>query len=302
MFQSALSAIQGDIVGRTKELELILASLDAGKHILLEGAPGTSKSTILRLVAENSGLPMYILEGNADLTPAKLVGNFDPSLVLEHGLKPEYFIKGPLFRAMEEGGLLYIDEFNRMASDASNTLIRAIEERELVVPRYGLLAAQENFRVILAQNPFDDVGVGKISRALFDRLVRITMEYQTEEEEVDIVSQETGEEINLEFIRTAVQLVRATRLHPEIKQGSSLRGAIDLVLIAYNLSQINQSRSAFEVLRDAAFAALSGKIWLDPASERKPEEIIEELLLRALQFTDLALELEQDRLWLLKKK
>ena len=181
-------------------------------------------------------------------------------------------------------------------------MIRAIEERELVVPRYGLLAAQENFRVILAQNPFDDVGVGKISRALFDRLVRITMEYQTEEEEVDIVSQETGEEINLEFIRTAVQLVRATRLHPEIKQGSSLRGAIDLVLIAYNLSQINQSRSAFEVLRDAAFAALSGKIWLDPASERKPEEIIEELLLRALQFTDLALELEQDRLWLLKKK
>ena len=110
MFQSALSAIQGDIVGRTKELELILASLDAGKHILLEGAPGTSKSTILRLVAENSGLPMYILEGNADLTPAKLVGNFDPSLVLEHGLKPEYFIKGPLFRAMEEGGLLYIDQ------------------------------------------------------------------------------------------------------------------------------------------------------------------------------------------------
>lgn len=290
------------MVGRRRELELIIACLDAGKHILLEGAPGTSKSTILTEISENSNLPLYIMEGNADLTPAKIVGNFDPALVLEHGMHPEYFIKGPLYKAMEEGGIFYVDEFNRMAPDASNTLIRAIEENVLVVPRIGQVKAHRDFRVVLAQNPFDDVGVGRISRALFDRLIRIQMHYQTEVEEQEIVRRETDPEIQSQFIRIAVQLVRATRIHPEIKQGASVRGAIDLVTIVSSLVEVGSERSSFEVLRDSAWAALSGKIWIDPSSDRSAEDIIEELLLQILNANQLAFPDDLEDWEILKKK
>jgi len=302
VFDSIVPKVSPLIVGRMKELELIVAALDAHKHILLEGAPGTSKSTILRLISENSGLPMFIMEGNADLTPSKLIGQFNPSLVIESGYKPEFFVKGPLFLAMEKGGLLYIDEFNRMASDASNTLIRAIEENELVIPRWGLLKSHENFRVVLAQNPYDDVGVGKISRALFDRLIRISMDYQNELEEQDIVLNELGEDQNVDLIKIAVKLTRATRTHLEIKQGASVRGAIDIVLMASSLMKQSQYRSAYEILRDSAFAALSGKIWLDPASERTAEEIIEELLFQVIRSSNLTLEIDWESLEKRKKK
>jgi MoxR-like ATPase len=242
------------------------------------------------------------MEGNADLTPAKIVGNFDPALVLEHGMKPEYFMKGPLYRAMEEGGIFYVDEFNRMAPDASNTLIRAIEENVLVVPRIGQIKAHENFRVVLAQNPFDDVGVGRISRALFDRLVRIQMQYQDEIEEQKIVQSETNSNIQDQFIRIAVQLVRATRIHPEIKQGASVRGAIDLVTIVSSLIELGSERSSFEVMRDAAWAALSGKIWIDPSSDRSAEDIIEELLLQILNANQLSFPDDLEDWEILKKK
>ncbi|MFQ5981017.1 MAG: AAA family ATPase [Candidatus Heimdallarchaeota archaeon] len=302
MFRNLLNSVQKDIVGRQRELELIITCLEANKHILLEGAPGTTKSTILRQIAENSGLPMYVLEGNADLTPSKLIGSFDPAMVLEHGIKPEYFVKGPLFQAMEDGGILYIDEFNRMASDASNTLIRAIEEGELVVPRYGLVAAHSNFRVVLAQNPFDDVGVGKISRALLDRVIRIKLEYQTALEEQFIVEHELDGHADPKLVRIAVELGRTTRLHPEIKQGASVRGAIDFTRLVPSLAEISESRSSYDVLRDAACAALSGKIWLDPSSEKTAEELIEDLLTQVLSANVVDLEDLDDLEELLKKK
>ncbi len=84
------------VIGRELEIKSILAAMDAGKHILLEGPPGTSKSTLLRKIARVTDTPFYTIEGNVDLTPAKLVGHFNPSQVMEDGYRPEYFEKGPL--------------------------------------------------------------------------------------------------------------------------------------------------------------------------------------------------------------
>ena len=68
------------VVGRARELELVVAALHGGRHILLEGPPGTGKSTLLRSVAEALGVGFAFVEGNAELTPARLVGHFDVSL------------------------------------------------------------------------------------------------------------------------------------------------------------------------------------------------------------------------------
>ena len=100
----------GRLVGRRRELELVLAALDAGRHVLIEGPPGTGKSTLLRAVAGELGVGFEFVEGNAELTPARLVGHFDPARVLAEGYDPDVFVDGPLVTALRDGALLDVEE------------------------------------------------------------------------------------------------------------------------------------------------------------------------------------------------
>ena len=268
------------IVGREREVRAIVAALAAGKNILLEGPPGTTKSTILRLIAKESGVPFYMIEGSADLTPQKLIGMFNPAKVLKEGYKAEFFEPGPLTKAMMEGGILYIEEFNRMSEEAANTLIRAMEEREIVIPRYGIVKAKPSFRVICAMNPYDDVGTYRVSRALMDRFCRLRLDYQKRDEEIKIVELKTKSKHKW-LIELAVDVVRATRRHPALKMGSSIRGAIDMVLIAQKLAKFKGGYLTIDDLYDAAVLALSSKIWVNNP-DITPEEVIREILSRIL--------------------
>ena len=262
------------IVGRNNELKAILAAMDAGKHILLEGPPGTSKSTLLRNIARTAGIPFFIIEGNIDLTPAKLVGHFNPAKVMADNYLPEYFQKGPLTNAMEEGGILYIEEFNRMPADVSNVLITPMEEGEMYIPRYGTVKAVRPFTVISAQNPYDDVGTVRVSRAFMDRISLIKMDYQTEEEEQDIVCHRTGCTDRYIAVQ-AVRMVRKTREHPDIKLGASVRAAIDLVDLYTSLQKLEGQRKDDFLM--AAKMALANKIWLNEITARSADEIIEDI-------------------------
>ena len=266
--------VHPDVVGREVEIKSILTAMEAGKHILLEGAPGTSKSTLLRRIASAAGIPFYIVEGNIDLSPAKLVGHFDPSRVMKDSYQPEYFEKGPLTKAMEQGGILYIEEFNRMPADVSNVLISPMEEGEISIPRFGTIKAVRPFTVIAAQNPYDDVGTVRVSRAFMDRICLIKMEYQSEEEECEIVRVRTGQNRPM-IIALAVDLVRRTREHSEIKLGSSIRGAIDLVDLFVGMQKLADQPEQNILI--AARMAMSNKIWLSEMTERGADQIIEEI-------------------------
>ncbi|MDF2920825.1 MAG: 3-ketoacyl-ACP reductase, partial [Microbacterium sp.] len=109
------------IIGRQRELELTLAAVAAGRDIVLEGPPGTSKTTMLAAITGEWGIPLMFVEGNADLTPAKLVGHHNPARVLREDYSAENFVPGPLVEAMQQGGFLYIEEFNRAPEDTLNT-------------------------------------------------------------------------------------------------------------------------------------------------------------------------------------
>ena len=74
--------VAAHLVGRERELTLLLAAVAAGRDLILEGPPGTSKSTLLRAITAEWGIPLVFVEGNADLTPAKLIGHHNPARVL----------------------------------------------------------------------------------------------------------------------------------------------------------------------------------------------------------------------------
>ena len=97
------------IVGLRREREVLAVALETGRHVVIEGPPGTGKSTLLRDIARQAGRDVVFVEGNAELTPARLIGQYDPAQVLAEGYVPASFSDGPLLRAMRVGALLYVE-------------------------------------------------------------------------------------------------------------------------------------------------------------------------------------------------
>jgi MoxR-like ATPase len=279
--------VRSRVVGRERELTLMLAAVAAGRDLILEGPPGTSKSTLLRAITAEWGIPLVFVEGNADLTPAKLIGHHNPARVLREDYSPANFVDGPLLEAMRAGGFLYVEEFNRAPEDTLNTLLTAMAERQIAVPRAGSVTAAPTFRVVASMNPYDNVGTTRLSTSVHDRLCRLAFGYQDAESERGIVVlraplPEFGAARHQRLAADAVALTRATREHPDIRQGSSVRGAIDLTLIAGQLLGLGEVGAQDEeryrgAVFDAMIVALSGRIFLDETVDATPEQVLRQI-------------------------
>ena len=181
--------MSNQLVGREKETQQIQACLEAERNVLLEGPVGVGKTHLALSITQKLGRKTFRVDGDNRYSEQRLSGWFDPPTVIKKGFIAEAFVAGPLVDAMKSGGVLFINELNRLPEGVQNVLLPAIDERVIIVPRLGEIKAKPGFLVIATQNPKEFVATSHLSEAILDRFELVVLDYQTEEEEIQIVSQ-----------------------------------------------------------------------------------------------------------------
>lgn len=255
------------LVGRADARRRVEACLRAGRNVLLEGPVGVGKTHLALAIAEGIGVPVFRVDGDGRYSEQKLTGWFDPPAVLQHGYGRDSFVPGPLVEAMRAGGILLVNELNRLPEGVQNVLLPAIDERLLAVPRLGELRAREGFRVIATQNPREFVATSHLSEALLDRFELVVLDPQSEAEEIEIVLAASSEGARTlddatrrVLAQSAVAIARATRSDPRVRRGASVRAAIAIAEIAEALAADGTPLGA--AVEEAAAIALPTRIEL----------------------------------------
>jgi MoxR-like ATPase len=263
------------LVGRARETEQIRACLEARRNVLLEGPVGVGKTHLALSVTHQLGKKVFRVDGDNRYSEQKLSGWFDPPTVIKKGFITDAFVPGPLVEAMRMGGILFINELNRLPEGVQNVLLPAIDERMIIVPRLGEVKAKDGFLVIATQNPKEFVATSHLSEAILDRFELVVLDYQGEEEEIAIVSQRVNHPV---LPKAAVLLARMTRNHPRIRRGASVRAAISVTEIAAAL--LKQGKSIEEAFVSAVLMALPTRIAIEHEadSDRSMREELESLL------------------------
>jgi MoxR-like ATPase len=270
-----LELIRPNIVGLDDEVQTVLLALSEGIPLMLEGETGTGKTELAKTVTAALGRPFHRVDGNQELTAIKLHGWFDPPLVLEKGYGWDTFVAGPLVQAMLEGGVFFFNEVSRAPSEAINAVLTALDEHILTIPRLGTIEAREGFVSVFTFNPVERVATNPLPQTFYDRCVWIRLEHQPLDKAVQIVRLRTGERDGT-LIRTVCQIVEATRQHPDVEHGASVRAAIHMTRLASALRQGGGDPYDIASMTRIAVAVLAKTIRLTYDAAGSPEQVVRE--------------------------
>ena len=279
---AVLDSVGSVVVGKRDALELVLAGILAGGHVLLEDLPGLGKTLTARCFAQSLGLDFRRLQFTPDLLPADVTGSF-----LYDQRKGDFaFRAGPVFTNM-----LLADEINRTPPKTQAALLEAMQEKQVSVEgvTYRL---DPPFHVLATANPIEYEGTYPLPEAQLDRfMLRVSFGYPTQDEEWEVLRrrmyrrqeeaqlapvvdahrlmamQAALEQVAVEdsIGRYIVALTAATREHASALVGSSPRGSLALLLLARARAVMaGRDYVVPEDVKDVAVPALAHRITLRP--------------------------------------
>lgn len=247
--RAVLDEIGAVVVGKRYALTLILTTVLARGHVLIEDLPGLGKTLIARSFAAALGLRFTRVQFTPDLLPADLLG----STIYDMQTGRFEFRGGPIFT-----NLLLADEINRTPPKTQAALLEAMAERQVSIDgiTHPLPAP---FLVLATDNPIEYEGTYPLPEAQLDRFaIRLELRYLTEPEEVTMLRrrldrgsaqpavrrvvgaddllamQESVEQVTVhdDVLQYVVSLATASRQHPQVAVGASPRAELDLVQLA----------------------------------------------------------------------
>jgi len=295
-----LAGVERAVVGKRGPLEMVLAGILAGGHVLLEDVPGLGKTLLARSFAQVLGLDFRRVQFTPDLLPADITGSF---VVDSHG--DFVFRRGPIFT-----NLLLGDEINRTPPKTQAALLESMQEHQVSVEgvTYPL---PDPFVVLATANPIEHEGTYPLPEAQLDRfLLRVSLGYpsadgewevlvrrlrrQREEQVLDAVTDRAGvlamqravEQVAVEesIGRYCVLLVRATREHRTVMVGASPRGALALMQAARARALLRgRDYVVPEDVKALVVPALAHRLVLQPETWLRrvtPAHVLEEVLVQ----------------------
>lgn len=298
MIEKVIDNVQRKVVGKRKELELILATLFSEGHVLLEGVPGVAKTLMAKCIAMSLGLDFKRIQATPDMLPSDIIG----FQIFDARETRFIFKKGPIFT-----NILFVDEINRAPPKTQSALLEAMQEKQVTVEGTSYPLPQP-FLVIATMNPIEIEGTFPLSEAQVDRfLSKVVIGYPTVNETIEILS--NYEKISfLEDIRPVLTredilaliklsrsvyveqniqkyiatIVEVTRNHRFVKIGASPRGAIALYLLSRSIALMRgRDYVTPDDVKYVAHAALSHRIILRgeaKISNVTPDDVIDDIL------------------------
>ena len=182
-------------VGQQRLIEIAVATLATDRALLLLGVPGTAKTWVSEhLAAAISGDSTLLVQGTAGTTEETLRYGWNYARLLTEGPSPAALVPGPVYRGMQRGAIVRVEELTRMPAEVQDALVTVLSEKVLPVPELDSeIAAVRGFNLIATANDRDR-GVNELSSALRRRFNTVVLPLPaTPEEEIAIVSRRVGE-------------------------------------------------------------------------------------------------------------
>ncbi len=247
--KQVIAEVERAVVGKRALLEMMMSSVLAGGHILLEDFPGLGKTLVARSFAKVLGLDFKRIQFTPDLLPGDITGGY-----IFNRTKNKFELrKGPIF-----ANIILADEINRASPKTQSALLEAMQEGQVTIEG-ETLPLPEPFLVLATQNPIEYEGTFPLPEAQLDRfMLKLTVGYPTIEEEKLILKrrrERKQDEVVLRDVATAKKvlemrnvvesvhvnadlenyiatLVHATRVDRRVAVGSSPRGSLAFLKIA----------------------------------------------------------------------